>query len=71
MNNGRRSNKLTVHWRALSEQKAGSKAYKSIERSLKRLGKPGEKNGVVVTIGTVSRPDAGGETDPRESIKAP
>lgn len=54
---------------ALTKLTRGSKAYKSIERSLARLGKPGEANGVVVTIGTVNRPDANAETDPGEIAK--
>ena len=36
---------------ALQKLSTDSKAYKSIERSLKRLGKPGEANGIVVTVG--------------------
>jgi RHS repeat-associated protein len=54
---------------ALTKLKPGSKAYKSIERSLARLGKPGEANGVVVTIGKLSSQHTGGETDPRRIDK--
>jgi RHS repeat-associated protein len=48
---------------ALGKLKASSKAYKNIERSLKRLGKPGEANGIVVTIGKPADPGAAGETN--------
>ena len=48
---------------ALGKLKSGSKAYKSIERSLNRLGKPGQANGIVVTIGKPADSGAAGETD--------
>jgi RHS repeat-associated protein len=56
---------------ALTKLTPGSKAYKSIERSLARLGKPGEANGVVVTVGKVVRPDANADTDPGGLQKVP
>jgi RHS repeat-associated protein len=48
---------------SLNEHKEGSKAYNNIKRSLDRLGRPGEKNGVTVAIGRTSNPDANAETD--------
>jgi RHS repeat-associated protein len=53
---------------SLNKVKEGSKAYKSITRALKRLGKPGERNGVVVKVGTTS-PEASGETSVRGIAK--
>jgi hypothetical protein len=48
---------------ALGKLKVGSKAYKSLERSLKRLGRPGVANGIVVAIGRPANSGAGAETD--------
>jgi len=39
---------------ALNEHKEGSKAYNNIKRSLDRLGRPGEANGVTVAVGELS-----------------
>jgi RHS repeat-associated protein len=48
---------------AQGKLKAGSKAYNNIGRALKRLGKPGEANGMVVTVGRPRDPRAGGDTN--------
>lgn len=48
---------------SLSDLKVGSKAYKAVERALKRLGKPGEANGVVLTVGANADPRALAQTD--------
>jgi hypothetical protein len=48
---------------ALGKLEVGSKAYKNLERSLNKLGKPGQANGIVVTIGKTVDPRAAGETD--------
>jgi RHS repeat-associated protein len=47
---------------SLGKLEQGSKAYKSIERSLARLGEPGKANGVVVTVGSVKF-SGGSDTD--------
>jgi RHS repeat-associated protein len=49
---------------ALGKLEVGSKAYDNLERSLNKLGKPGEANGVQVTIGKTVDPRAAGETNP-------
>lgn len=54
---------------ALSKLKVGSKAYKGIQRSLARIGKPGVANGVVVTIGKVTMPGAMAQTSPKSIDK--
>ncbi|MDT7540601.1 MAG: hypothetical protein QOE33_505 [Acidobacteriota bacterium] len=47
---------------SLDKLKPDSKAYKNIARSLERLGKPDEKNGVVVNVGATESGNTG-ETD--------
>jgi len=47
---------------ALGQLKPGTRAYKNLERSIERLGKPGVANGVVVTVGATQDSKAGAET---------